>query len=77
MARRKIDELELAKILHECGREAVLKKQMLNVPELEEIEFIEWDDLPHRAKNGRVLQAQALLKRFSIFPKVVKKSGFE
>jgi hypothetical protein len=59
-----MDTLKLAEILHECGRKAVLGNKLLNKNEHKS--FVEWNDLPKRAKEGRIIQAEELLKRLVI-----------
>lgn len=64
----------LARILHEAGRVAVETSKVLNTPNLDGMaeqakaaalaaarKFTEWDALPERAKDGRLLQADYLL----------------
>lgn len=59
---------ELAKELHEAGREAVEKNCIVrrDVPTKG---FIEWNDLDELAKEGRLIQARFLIKRNSIRPR--------
>jgi len=66
----------VARMLHEAGRKAVEKGQVLNkVPNQP---FSEWDDLPQRAKKGREIMAAYLLdKRVPARRKMLKKAlGF-
>jgi hypothetical protein len=52
----------LARILHEAGREAVARALVLNkVPGGQA--FVEWDQLPEHACEGRRIQARYLLER--------------
>jgi hypothetical protein len=51
----------LAKILHESGREAVEAGLTLHSISSD---FVEWDDLPDKAKFGRILQASYLLRHY-------------
>lgn len=55
---------ELAKILHESGREAVALGAMVN-PNTHP-KFLEWDELEEYMKEGRRIQAKYLLNRFYI-----------
>ena len=54
---------ELAKVLHEAGREAVMKKKTvvaslgLKTPN----KFLEWDEISEDAKEGRRIQARYLI----------------
>ena len=66
---KKIVEEELAKLLHEAGREAVLKNKVLKKDgsPLGLIKFIEWDDLPEVAREGRRIQAHYLLENAVIY----------
>jgi len=65
---KKIEKEELAKLLHEAGREAVLKNKVLKKDgaPIGQIKFIEWDELNEDAKEGRRIQARYLLERLSI-----------
>jgi len=62
---------ELAKELHEAGREAVEKRKTvvaslgLKTP----IKFLEWDEIHEDAKEGRRIQARYLLSKFYIVEK--------
>ena len=59
---------ELAKELHEAGREAVLTRKTvvaslgLKTP----TKFLEWDEIADVAKEGRRIQARYLLAKFDI-----------
>ena len=60
--------LKLAKDLHEAGREAVEKRQVLvKDPKFEK--FVEWDDLPLQAQNGRIIQAKYLMNKYNLVEK--------
>ena len=65
----KVDEL--AKELHEAGREAVEKRKTvvaslgLKTPS----KFLEWDEINEDAKEGRRIQARYLLSKFNITKK--------
>lgn len=62
---------QLAKELHEAGREAVMKKKTvvaslgLKTPS----RFLEWDEIIEDAKEGRRIQARYLLAKFNITKK--------
>ena len=58
----------LAKALHEAGREAVMNNKVLKKDgaPIGKIIFIEWDNLPEHAKEGRRIQARFLLEHFYI-----------
>ena len=61
----------LARDIHEAQREAVEKgKTLTRALGSAPYPFIEWADLPEKAKEGRRMQAVYLLKRYSITPKV-------
>lgn len=58
--------IELARMLHEAGRGAVLKGQVLVKPTGAEGQpavgvFVEWEDLPMPAIEGRMTMAKYLL----------------
>jgi hypothetical protein len=57
---------ELACVLHEAGREAVLNNKVLKKDGAPagKIKFVEWEDLPEDAKEGRRIQARYLLQKF-------------
>jgi len=59
-----MDVENIAKHLHEAGREAVAKKAMVN-PNTHS-RFLEWDELEEHMKEGRRIQARYLLKHFKI-----------
>ena len=62
---------ELAKELHEAGREAVMKKKTvvaslgIKTPN----KFLEWNEIHEDAKDGRRIQAKYLLNKFNITKK--------
>lgn len=58
---------QLAKVLHEAGREAVEKNKIVH--EENPIAFIEWDALSENAREGRYIQARYLLGKYVIYPK--------
>lgn len=71
-----VDVEELARELHEAGRDAVEAGATVaaeHLGERAEVEsprkFIEWDDLTENAKDGRRSQARNLLAKFAIFPR--------
>lgn len=61
---KSIDEESLAKMLHESGREAVLSNNVLKKDgsPIGQIKFVEWEQLPDGAKEGRRMMARYLLK---------------
>ena len=59
---------ELAKILHEAGREAVEKKAVVN-PNTHS-HFLEWDELEEHMKEGRRIQARYVLARFDLVTRI-------
>ena len=63
-----MNDLGLAKILHEAGREAVEKNCVVR-KDIPIKRFLEWDELDDAAKHGRIIQARYLLDRFIIAPK--------
>ena len=63
-----LDTESLAKLLHEAGREAVAQGAVVN--RIPGQGFIEWDDLPAHAQEGRRLQARYLLERLLVIPKL-------
>ena len=61
----------LAREIHEAQREPVAKgKTLTRALGSAPYPFIEWHDLPEKAKEGRRMQAVYLLKRYNITPKV-------
>jgi hypothetical protein len=71
---QKINEIEaLAYLYHEAGREAVLKNQVLKKDgnPIGKIKFIEWEELPEDAKEGRRIQARFLIKLLDIRSKSI------
>jgi len=58
---------ELARELHEAGREAVEKKAMVN-PNTH-THFLEWDELEPHMKEGRLIQARYLCAKYNIYEK--------
>jgi len=59
---------ELAKELHEAGREAVEKNCIVR-RDIPTKGFIEWEELDDMAKEGRLIQARFLIKRNTIRPR--------
>ena len=60
----------LARDIHEAQREPVEKgKTLTRALGSAPYPFIEWEDLPEKAREGRRMQAVYLLKRYSITPK--------
>lgn len=59
---------ELAKALHEAGRQAVLNNKVVKKDgaPIGQIKFIEWNELTADAKEGRKIQAEYLLKQYRI-----------
>ena len=60
-ALRNLQIEDLAKLLHEAGREAVARNLTLNRDEFARV-FVEWPDLPEHAKEGRREQARYLVR---------------
>lgn len=58
---------DLARVLHEAGREAVTRQLVVNIVPGQG--FQEWDDLPERGRQGRISQARWLLERYTIAPR--------
>jgi hypothetical protein len=60
---------QLAKELHEAGREAVLAGNTVAAEKFGEAPktFIEWDDCSENVREGRRIQARYLLKKFQIY----------
>ena len=62
---------QLAIRIHEAQREPVAKgKTLTRALGNEPYPFIEWDDLPEQAKEGRRMQAEYLSTYFHIIPKL-------
>jgi len=59
----------LAKILHEAGREAVLKNKVVKKDgaPLGQIKFLEWNELTVDAQEGRRIQARYILDQCLVF----------
>jgi hypothetical protein len=70
---------ELAKELHEAGREAVVKGVTVAAEKFgdKSRNFIEWEELSAEAKEGRRIQARYLLKKYSIVKKISLKDSEE
>lgn len=62
---------DLAQILHESGREAVLNNKVVKKDgaPLGKIRFIEWSELTEDAKEGRRIQARFILNKCHIYLK--------
>lgn len=60
-----INEVELAKMMHEAAREAVTKGLVVR-RDVPNNGFIEWDQLDDAAREGRLIQARFLLAQYSI-----------
>ncbi len=61
----------LAKAIHEAQRECVEQgKTLTRALGSPPYPFIEWNDLPEQAKEGRRMQAQYLLNLYHIIPKL-------
>jgi hypothetical protein len=54
--------IDMARLIHESGREAV-EKRLVYRDDLPVLPFCEWEDLPEPAREGRILQARFLLDR--------------
>ena len=62
----------LAREIHEAQREPVeTGKTLTRALGSEPYPFIEWKDLPEKAKEGRRMQARYLIERYHIIPKLV------
>jgi hypothetical protein len=63
-----ISKEDLARVLHESGREAVLAGNTVAAEKFGEktTTFIEWDDCSEKVKEGRRIQAEYLLNKFNI-----------
>lgn len=59
---------DLAKELHESGREAVEKRKVV-VKNPKFAKFLEWDEITEDAREGRRIQARYLCRNFNIFYK--------
>lgn len=56
---------ELAKELHEAGREAVENRKVV-VKDPKFRRFLEWNEITEDAREGRRIQARYLLEKFNI-----------
>ena len=65
-----MDIEQLAKELHEAGRDAVEKGATVAADKFGEKTrvFMGWDEISENAKEGRRLQAKYLLERYRIIP---------
>ena len=61
-----MDIESLAKILHEAGREAVLKGCVVRKDLSPPKGFIEWEEMDEPGREGRRIQARYLLQRYNI-----------
>ena len=60
---------ELAKELHEAGREAVEKGATVESEHFSYTQnFLTWEDISENAREGRRIQARYLLSRYAIEP---------
>lgn len=59
---------DLAKELHEAGRQAVLANKVVKKDgaPLGQIKFLEWNEITEDAREGRRIQARYLLSKFDI-----------
>jgi hypothetical protein len=59
---------DLAKALHEAGRQAVLANKVVKKDgaPLGQIKFLEWNEITEDAREGRRIQARYLLSKFDI-----------
>ncbi len=59
---------DLAKQLHEAGREAVLKNKVVKKDgaPLGEIKFLEWSEITEDAREGRRMQVRKMLEKYII-----------
>jgi hypothetical protein len=59
---------ELARELHEAGREAVVKGATVAADKFGEKTriFMEWEDITENAREGRRIQARYLLRKYEI-----------
>jgi hypothetical protein len=59
---------ELAKELHEAGREAVEKGATVAAEKFGDVtrRFMDWDEITEPAKEGRRIQARYLLNKFNV-----------
>lgn len=67
-----IGEIEFfAQELHEAGRAAVVSGATVAAEKFGEQTrtFIEWEDLTEQARNGRRIQAEYLLQKYTITPR--------
>ncbi len=62
----KIEEEELAKILHEAARDLVVNHPEQMITAKKGYRYIEWDELTELQKEGKRIQARYLLERLSI-----------
>lgn len=63
---------ELAKELHEAGREAVEKGATVAADIMGSqniVKFREWDQISETAREGRIIQARYLLAKYTITPR--------
>lgn len=58
-----LSEEELARELHEAGREAVEKGATVAITPGR---FLEWDEISEGAREGRRIQARYLLKKYYV-----------
>ncbi len=63
-----MQEEEFAEMLHEAGREVVLKNKVVKKDgaPLGSIKFLGWNELSEDAKEGRRIQARYILKQCSV-----------
>jgi hypothetical protein len=58
-----MEKEQLAKILHEAGRKAVLSNKVVKKDgaPLGQIKFLEWNEITEDARDGRRIQAEHIL----------------
>ena len=58
-----MEKEQLAKILHEAGRKAVLSNKVVKKDgaPLGQIKFLEWNEITEDAREGRRIQAEYIL----------------
>lgn len=59
---------DMAKVLHEAARKAVEKNCVVR-RDIPVKGFIEWDELDDMAREGRMIQAQYILDRYTVAPR--------
>lgn len=57
---------DLAEVIHESARESVKQNALLN-PNVQST-FVEWKDLPEKARQGKIIMAKYIHEHYRVIP---------